>query len=149
MVTAPHMLPSTSLSQHQTAVCRYFLFFPFQFWLFADFLNGRIYPSTGGAGSWFNLFWPVSDAVMTNPMAGVSTLSSWRGRVQLSTELEDFMGRSFKVPKGDLRTINDFIVVDACVKCPYLTELCCYRKYVSMKRYALKDAQSIMGSALN
>ena len=41
--------------------------------------------------------------------------------------------------------INNFIDVDACVKFPYLGELCCYPKYVSMKRYVLKNAQSIYG----
>ena len=46
----------------------------------------------------------------------------------MSAELEEFMGRSFKVAKGDLKMIDDFIAVDAFVKCPYLAESYYYRK---------------------
>ena len=76
-------------------------------------------------------------------MTGMSKLPSWGGRVQFTAELEEFMGRSFKVPKGDLSMINDFIYVNTYVKCPYLAKLCCYQKYLSTKRYLLKDAKSI------
>ena len=52
--------------------------------------------------------------------------------------LEEFMGRSFRAKKGGIRSIIDFTAVDVCVKH-------CYQKYVSMKMYVLKDAQSIYG----
>ena len=55
------------------------------------------------------------------------------------------MGRYFKVTKGDLRMIDNFITIGACVKCPYRTKSCCYWKDVSIKNYVLKDSQSIYG----
>ena len=101
--------------------------------------------SYGGGGSWFGLCWPVSGDVITNLTPGMSTYSSWVVRVQLSSELEDFMGRSFKMPKGGIRLIVSFIAVDTCVKHHFLAKLCCFQKYVIMKMYVLKDAQSIYG----
>ena len=59
---------------------------------------------------------------MINPVEVMSTLSSWGGRGQFSYELEDLVGRSFKVTIVDLRMIDDFIVVDVCVKFPYLAK---------------------------
>ena len=55
-------------------------------------------------------------------MEGMSTFlyGGGGGRVRLSDELKEFTGMSFKVPNWDLRTINNFISVDACVKYPYL-----------------------------
>ena len=67
------------------------------------------------------------------------------GRVRSPAELDEFMVRSLKVPKGVIRLIVGFIAVDACVKHPFLAESCCYQNSVSMKRYILKDAQSIYG----
>ena len=55
------------------------------------------------------------------------------------------MVRSLKVNKGVIRLVVGFFAVDACVKCPFLAESCCYQKVVSMKRCVLKEEQSIYG----
>ena len=147
MKAVPQMPPSILLPQHQTAVWPDFLFFPFQFWLFAFIFifYGKKYTSTGGAGICFGLCWPVLDAVTTNPMAGMYKLLSWVGRVRFSDDLEELVGRSLKVPNGGLRIIDGCIAVDACVKFPYLAKFCCYWKYVSTRRYVLTDENSIYG----
>ena len=65
----------------------------------------------------------------------------------MSAELEEFTGRSFKVPKGGIRSIVNFIAIGACAKRPFLAESCCYQKYVSMKMYVLKGVHNqFMGS---
>ena len=50
-------------------------------------------------------------------MEGMPIFSSLGDTVGLSDKLEEFMRRSFKVPEFDLRTIGNFIAVDACMKC--------------------------------
>ena len=59
---------------------------------------------------------------MNNPKSGMSNSVSWWGMVLSPDELEEFMGRYFKVPKGDIRMINSFIAVDTSVKCPYIAK---------------------------
>ena len=49
------------------------------------------------------------------------------------------------MPKGDLRMIDGFIAVGACVRCPYLAKSCCYQKYMIIKMYVLRYEQSIYG----
>ena len=61
---------------------------------------------------------------MTNPKSGMSNSLSWWGIVLALDELEEFMGSYFKVPKGYIRMIDNFIAVDSCVKCPYIAKLC-------------------------
>ena len=53
---------------------------------------------------------------------------------------------SLNVLKGVIRTIVGFIAVYACVKRPFLVELCCYQNNLSIKRYFKKDLQSIYGT---
>ena len=68
-----------------------------------------VHTSAGGPGGWFGLCSQVSDADTANPAPGMSTSSSWGGgRIRFSAELEEFMGRSFKVLKGVIPSIVGF-----------------------------------------